>query len=126
MHSKKITRSAIASGIAAALIGGYAGFGATHSTRAEAATAAVPTVAARQDGAAPPAQPALAASMNFSGIVQQFGPAVVNISVTGKSRQVPTASRGDDQDQRVPRDPLSQFFRGFPRQQQPNGNSARR
>lgn len=120
MNSKNITRSAIASGIAAALIGGYAGFGATHSTVAEAANAAVPIVAARQAGDAAPAQPALAASMNFSGIVQQFGPAVVNISVTGKSRQVPTASRGGDEDQADPRDPLSQFFRGFPRQQQPD------
>ena len=33
---------------------------------------------------------------------------------------MPTASRGDDQDQPDTRDPLSQFFRGFPRQQQPN------
>ena len=56
MNSKNITRSAIASGIAAALIGGYAGFGTTHSTLAEAANAAVPAVATRQE----PNEPSLA------------------------------------------------------------------
>ncbi len=118
MHPKNITRSAIATSIAAALIGGYAGFGATHSATAQAASGAVTAAPASQLPVAPVVAGAVT---NFSGIVERFGPAVVNISVTGRARQMPTASQEDDDQSdeqpglRIdPRDPLSQFFRGLP------------
>ena len=121
MISKNITRSALATGIAAALIGGYAGFGMTHSATAQAAaSAAVPAPVTQT----PTASGAAGSVTNFSGIVERFGPAVVNISVTGRAHQIPMANRGDDNDdgqpdeqagpQLDPRDPLSQFFRGLP------------
>ena len=81
MNRKNVTRSVIASSIAAALIGGYAGFSTTHSDYAHAATP--PAVIAPQVAASAPTQ-GVAPVTSFSGIVQQFGPAVVNISVTGK------------------------------------------
>ena len=125
MHPKTITRSAIASGVVAALIGGYAGFGATHFGAVHAAAfasppavvASAPTSAATQLGNTAPVT-------NFSGIVERYGPAVVNISVTGRAHQVPTAVQQDHDDEPDPRDPFSQFFRGFPNAHPPRGEDA--
>ena len=117
MQSKNITRSAVATGIAAALIGGYAGFGLTHSATVQAA-GGIPIVAPVLPS---PTPPALAGGVtNFSEIVERFGPAVVNISVTGRARQIPMANRPDEEEEGQPgpeidpRDPLSQFFRSLP------------
>ncbi|MGI9025913.1 MAG: DegQ family serine endoprotease [Burkholderiaceae bacterium] len=55
---------------------------------------------------------------NFTGLVQRYGPAVVNITVTQRAtksafelrrRGDPSADQGDDED-----DPFSQFFKGLP------------
>jgi serine protease Do len=123
MHPKTITRSAIASGIAAALIGGYAGFGMTHFDAARAAATVVPTAVVAGGAPQTPAPVAVAAPVtNFSGIVERYGPAVVNISVTGKAHQVPAVDQQDDEVD--PRDPFSQFFRGFPNPRQRGGEDA--
>ena len=57
-----------------------------------------------------------AAGTDFSGIVEHFGPAVVNISVTGKARRSRQAEEGEELD------PFFEFFRRFgpqiPQQQQ--------
>ena len=114
MYQKNTIRSAIASGVAAALIGGYAGFSTTHS---DAVHAAMPPAVGAQQILAP--VQGVAPTASFSSIVQQFGPAVVNISVTGKSHQVPASDQQDQNGQGDPRDPWSQFFRNFPNQRPP-------
>ena len=69
---------------------------------------------------------------NFTGLVQRYGPAVVNITVTQRAtksgfnlrgRQQP----GDDGDDNDGDDPLSQFFRGMPNPHGaiPRGNAGR-
>jgi serine protease Do len=120
MNRKNITRSTIASGITAALIGGHAGFSTMHSASVHAATP--PAVSAQQVATPAPIQ-GVAPTTTFAGIVQQFGPAVVNISVTGKSHQVPTSEQQDGNGQGDLRDPLSQFFRNFPNQRPPGAES---
>lgn len=92
-------------------------------TAAEAQTIAptaqpiVPTASAAQQIATP--QVALP---NFTGLVQRYGPAVVNITVTQRATKSGFNLRrqanpnGDDDD-----DPFSQFFRGLP--QMPRGGN---
>jgi serine protease Do len=113
MQPKNITRTAIAGGMFAALVGTYAGFGGGHSAPAHATVPVVSTVASGSSQSAPVL---LAPSTNFSGIVARYGPSVVNISVTGKGHQVPLSDQSGDQQE----PDLSQFFRGFqpPRQAQ--------
>ena len=131
MNPKNITRNAIAGGVLAALVGGYAGFGIGHFGPAQAAASvpaaigvnANPSMAAGAAVAPAPAVVIAGPTTNFSSIVERFGPAVVNISVTGKGRQIPLANQPDDEDgQADPRDPFSQFFRGFPRPRMPRGD----
>jgi serine protease Do len=69
--------------------------------------------------------PGVASATDFSGIVDRYGPAVVNISVTGKAPRVPVANNdpgfGDDDD------PFSQFFKHFgPQLQVPRGGQIMR
>jgi serine protease Do len=106
MKPKNITRTAIAGGMFAALLGVYAGFGGGHSIPVHAA---VPVVSAVEPGSVQSAPALLAPATNFSGIVARYGPSVVNISVTGKGHQVALADQSGDQQE----PDLSQFFRGF-------------
>jgi serine protease Do len=105
MQSKIVPRSLAGAALAAALAGGYALHG-----RAQAAEPA----AAPSTTEVPVAKPSAAALPDFTGIVQRYGPAVVNVSVTGT---VKTAAHP----QIEPDDPFSQFFRRFqgPQQQGP-------
>ena len=71
----------------------------------------VPTAPAAQPFATP--QVALP---NFTGLVQRYGPAVVNITVTQRATKTSAnprrqATPGDDDDDN---DPFSQFFKGMP------------
>ena len=127
MNPKNITRSAIAGGVLAALIGGYAGFGIGHfgPVHAAANPAAITSTVTSAAATGIPAAPVVIAGpvTNFSGIVERFGPAVVNISVTGKGRQMALANQPDENDAEAdPRDPFSQFFRGMPRPRAPHGD----
>ena len=108
MNPKTITRSAIACGVAAALIGGYTGFGIASFHPAQAATAAAVVAAETPARVSGPTE-------NFSAIVERYGPAVVNISVTSKGHQIPTANQQDDE----AGGDASQFFHGFPMPRQP-------
>ena len=77
---------------------------------------------AQQLAAAPASNAAaLAAYPDFASIVRAYGPAVVNIAVTGK-----TAARNEDA---ADSDPLAEFFRRFgpvlPRQPQAQGQTPR-
>ena len=93
---------------------------ATASSTTLAATQpVVPTAPAAAQIATPQAQ-----LPNFTGLVQRYGPAVVNITVTQRASkssfnpQRRADPSGDDED-----DPFSQFFRGLPGG--PNGPQSR-
>ncbi len=83
-----------------------------ETTTVAAAQPVVPTASAAQQIATPQAQ-----LPNFTGLVQRYGPAVVNITVTQRA----TKSRFNLQRQALPNDddgedddPFSQFFHGLP------------
>ncbi|WP_420998102.1 DegQ family serine endoprotease [Cupriavidus sp. 30B13] len=100
MIRQTLARSAIGIAALAALAGGYA------YLQKEVIT---PGYAAQSPITAPSQPVAVATPTDFSGIVDRYGPAVVNISVTSRaqrtSAQVP---QGMDPD-----DPLFQFFKRF-------------
>ncbi len=101
-------RNTLAVMIAAVVGGSYVYFRGADLPSAHAAALNAPLVAANAAPAAP-AGPVVAAATDFSGIVQRYGPAVVNISVTGKARKV-----ADDDDNGLdPNDPFSEFFKRF-------------
>ena len=107
MNSKTFTRSAIAAAVLAALVGTTVHYSSHFFGQAQAA------VAASADAASSPAraiQSAAAGVMDFSGIVEQYGPAVVNISVTGKMQQTAISGEQPGVD---PNDPFFEFFRHF-------------
>ncbi|TFV88684.1 DegQ family serine endoprotease [Oxalobacteraceae bacterium OM1] len=100
MNRKTFDRSIIA---AAVLAVGAAGVSHFSKDGLGMAQAAVP---ANVSQAVTTSVPGSATATDFSGIVDHYGPAVVNISVVGKAQQRPTAQEAD------PDDPFSQFF-GF-------------
>jgi serine protease Do len=102
MTSSVLKRSTIAVAVIGALTAGYA-----HSEWHQDAHAnAVVPVAAT----AASAEPATITLPNFGRIVDRYGPAVVNISVTGTTKTSAAQSPLDELD---PDDPFSQFFRQF-------------
>ena len=107
MEGRTFKRSAVAGAVALALGGGYLlgnhGLGATHAH--SAATEAAPLAAAT---AAP--IPQSTSLPVFSAIVDRYGPAVVNISVTQVRKTGLSESPFDDGN---PNDPFFQFFRRF-------------
>jgi serine protease Do len=114
MNRKIFDRSIIAASIVAASAAGFAYFGKPGWGTASAAAvgqlpAAAQTASPSAAQAVATAVPGVAVATDFSGIVDRYGPAVVNISVVGKARQTPAAA-DDDAD---PDDPFSQFFRHF-------------
>jgi serine protease Do len=101
MQQKMLVRSLIAAGVIAAGAGAYAKYDGSVLSDAHAASA---PVAAATAGA----QPAMVAALpDFTGIVEQNGRAVVNISVTSDMKKVANAPGLD------PNDPMFQFFRQF-------------
>ncbi len=116
MQLNRLTRNLVLAGV----LGG-AGFAlarietpivehANAAVEQPSATPVVPTAPAAQQIATP--QVALP---NFTGLVQRYGPAVVNITVTQRAKTAPMMlqrqQQGDDDDDN---DPFSQFFRGLP------------
>jgi len=100
MQRKTLSRSLVAAAVIAALGGGYVGRELIQSSHAQATTIAAP---AARPGAAMQQLP------DFSQLVQQYGPAVVNISVNAT---VP-AARGMPQRPFDENDPFFQFFKRF-------------
>jgi len=97
--------------VAAALASGFLLSEATHSAALSTQPAAAALLPIAHDVTA-----GIAAPADFSGIVDRFGPAVVNISVTGKTERIePNFPQLD------PDDPLYQFFRQFDPRMQPRG-----
>src|SRR5947207_6395574 len=109
MQANIFKRSAVALALAAAFgLGvGVADHVSLHP--ATAATPGTPAVAATPLASAPAAMPA-AALPDFSGLVERYGPAVVNISVvqtTKASARMPRMPMPEGED-------LSPFFRNLP------------
>jgi serine protease Do len=111
MIRQTFVRTAIGIAALASIAGGYA------FLQKEVVT---PGYAAQAPAPAPVAAVATASPMDFSAIVDQYGPAVVNISVTAKAQRTSVqGGAGADPD-----DPLSQFFKRFgPQFQGPQGGS---
>ena len=115
MNRKVFTRSAISAAILAAIVGASTHFGIPSFSQAHAAAPARQAAAQANTTSAPVAT----GVVDFSGIVAHYGPAVVNISVTGKAQ--PTILNGGGQ-QIDPNNPLYQFFQQFgPQFQVPQG-----
>lgn len=104
MNRKTFDRSVIAASIVVASAAGFAYFGKPGLRTALAVPLSSPPQAVAT------VVPGAAVATDFSGIVDRYGPAVVNISVVGKSRQTPAMAEGPGLD---PDDPFSQFFRHF-------------
>src|SRR4051812_33343384 len=103
-------RNTLAIALAAVVGGSYVYFRGAELPAAQAAILPAPVIAA-----AAPSASGLATPTDFSGIVERAGPAVVNISVTGKAKRV-SDDASDDVD---PNDPFSEFFKRFGPQFQP-------
>jgi len=104
MNRKTFDRSVIAASIIAASAAGFVYFGKPGLATASAVPLPSPPQAVAT------AVPGVAVATDFSGIVDRYGPAVVNISIIGKSRQTPAVTEDPRLD---PNDPFSQFFRYF-------------
>src|SRR5262249_50533142 len=120
MQAKTFRRTAVAIAVAGAFAIGVVSADRISFRQASAAVTTAPTPVAAAAAATTVALP------DFSGLVEQYGPAVVNISVVSDGRKV--ASRDQDQDEDSPgMDDLppqlrnSPFFRNLPMPQMPRG-----
>jgi len=91
---------------------------------AAAVEPAAPAVAAPAQNAVPTGDPRLAAALpDFTGLVDKYGPAVVNVTVVAKPQQVSEQQQqGRSPRGAAPQDPLEEFFRRFGGGQIPHGN----
>jgi serine protease Do len=107
MQARTFKRSAIAIAVAGAFAVGVvtADKVSLHSAQAASTTTAAPAVVA--------SNVPMVALPDFSALVDQYGPAVVNISVSSDGTKA--ATRQDSMPQ-IPEE-LAPFFRGMPRQQ---------
>ena len=103
MPSRKLARTTVAAVVLAALVGGYMLRDQTHLRFTEPATAAELPIQHHVSAG-------VATATDFSGIVDRYGPAVVNISVTGKAQKTSQIQMGPQID---PDDPFYQFFKHF-------------
>jgi len=97
------SRATLTLTVAAALTGGFLASEATNSAILPTQTASKATLSQAHDVTA-----GLAAPADFSGIVDKYGPAVVNISVTGKAELTESTFQQID-----PEDPFYPFFQQF-------------
>ncbi len=104
MTSITLKRSLLAIAVAAALGAGYAGSQAPVISQAQAAPAVSAALAPSMPAVTPSAYP------DFASIVRNYGPAVVNIAVSGKAR----AAESDGADEQMS-EFLRRFGPGFPR-----------
>ena len=105
MKAKILTRSAVAVAVAVALSAGYV---AGHNN-----VPAPQVIAPAQAAAMMPAEAAAKTGIpDFSGLVETYGPAVVNISAKHVVKQT-SARRGQNQVPMDPDDPFYQFFKRF-------------
>src|SRR5262245_4415505 len=101
MHSKTFSRSLVAAAVIAALGGGYVARDFVPPSHAQAAPAAAAPAAA---GSAAQVQ-----LPDFSRLVREYGPAVVNISVDA----IRPAAQGQARPPMDENDPFAELFRRF-------------
>jgi serine protease Do len=112
MQTQNVNKSLIAIAVAGALAAGYAGF--KHGAESPKPATETPPAAAAAPSPAPVAvapaalAPVAANLPDFAGIVEESGPAVVNISISGQ-RKVANAEPDEDDSG----DPMAPFFRRF-------------
>lgn len=115
MKGQVFARSALAAAVLTAVTGGI-----VYSSAGAAVAQTTPVSLVAPSSSSVTHTPGLATATDFSGIVEKAGPAVVNISVTGKS----TAADDDDSagiPGLSPDDPMNEFFRRFgPQAQMPS------
>jgi len=100
MQHKILVRSLIAAGLVTALVAGYSRAGVPAPSQPQAATAPAAVTA-----------PAATAQLpGFTWIVQKYGPAVVNVSVTTEGKAMAAAPEMPGLD---PNDPFYEFFKRF-------------
>jgi serine protease Do len=102
MHSKTFSRSLVAAAVIAALGGGYVARDFVQPSHAQATAAAAPAAAPAVRAGAGMAQ-----LPDFSQLVREYGPAVVNISVDA------TTPAGQPRPPVDENDPMYQFFKRF-------------
>ncbi|MBI3525298.1 MAG: DegQ family serine endoprotease [Betaproteobacteria bacterium] len=107
MNRKIITGSVISAAVLAALAGSYGHFVPSGLSQAQAAVPAPVTAASPATDVAPLATTGIT---DFSAIVERYGPAVVNVSVTGKVQQTGMAGNSPGFD---PNEMFPDFFRRF-------------
>jgi serine protease Do len=116
MQTKPLVKQLVAAGLIAA-----AGFGLARFEPFDRANAqAAPSPTLQSTGVPPAAVTSNSAAVtlpNFTSLVQRYGAAVVNISVTAKQQRA-NLNSGLPQD-----DPFFQFFRGMPGFQLPQGGA---
>ena len=106
MKAKIVTRSAVAAAVAVALSAGYV---AGHNN-----VTAPQVIAPAQAAAMMPAEAAAKTGVpDFSGLVETYGPAVVNISAKHVVKQASARRGGANQLPMNPDDPFYQFFKRF-------------
>ncbi|MES2070490.1 MAG: Do family serine endopeptidase [Pseudomonadota bacterium] len=108
MKSKIFTQSILAAAIAAAAVSGYVYLENSGISKVQAASVAAQALPVSHTVSA-----GIATATDFSGIVDSYGPAVVNISVIGKTQKVSLRGRAQDDGDEDQQDPLSEFFRRF-------------
>jgi len=113
MQQKALVRSLIAAGLVTALIAGYSRAGVPAANQPQAVTAP-PAVTA------PATQPIAGAQLpGFNWIVEKYGPAVVNITVSSNAKMAAKANGAPGID---PQDPFYEFFKRF-QGQMPRGGA---
>ncbi len=103
--SNRLTRTSIAAAVVAVLAGGAWQLSTPHEGIAHAAPVGALDVVTG-------ASPVMVSGMDFSPIVERYGPAVVNISTTGRAQK----TSDDDEPGLAPDDPILQFFQQFGQQ----------
>ena len=92
---------------------------AACSPQSSTAATAAPVVATAAAPAGAPAAPLVRGMPDFATLVEQVGPAVVNVAVVGRSR----ARRGAEDSPYGAEDPFGDFFRRFGLPNQPRDNT---
>src|SRR5215471_11279893 len=119
MQTRTFRRTAVALAVAGAFAIGVVSADRIGFHQASAASVATAPTPAASASTAP-----AAALPDFSGLVQQYGPAVVNITVTSDGHKVASRDQDDDPsgtDELPPFLRNSPFFRNFPMPQMPHG-----
>jgi serine protease Do len=117
MRQKALVRGLVAAGVLSAALVGYSQLGLSLPSLAQANPAPAAVAVAAQAGAA--------TLPSFSTIAKQYGPAVVNISVTGDAQKTAAMPGMPNMD---PDDPFYEFFKRFngPMPQMPRGEAPAR